>query len=257
VCTLTWTHAGGSKNPGTPGSTYKLWFNRDELRSRGAEIAPREDVTPSGVRYLAPSDSDAGGTWLAVNEFGVTIALLNGYRESKGPARDEWTSRGLLVRSLADLRGTDAAWSRLSPRALAPFRPAIVVITSPSAPTLVARWDGRDVVIDPLGERQLPLTSSSYEQDAVRASRQALYRESVSDMTPDGARPTPELLAAFQSHVSADGPTPFTPSMAREDAATRSQCFVEVEAETIRLSYAPGAPHDTEYESVLSLARGR
>lgn len=247
MCTLTWTHRVEAS-----GRSYRLWFNRDELRSRGPEVPPREEVTDGGVRYIAPADSDAGGTWLAVNEFGVTVALLNGYRDSKGPPRETWTSRGHLVRELAGVRDAHDVWPMLSPRALAPYRPAVVVVVTPHAPTLLARWDGLDVSVDTRAERQLPVTSSSYEQDAVQRFRRELYRGMVGE---NATLPDPEVLRAFQRHVEPDGPTAFTPSMARPDASTRSQCFIDVGPDSIALSYAPGAPHETRYDPPVTLPR--
>ncbi|MEM1449274.1 MAG: NRDE family protein [Planctomycetota bacterium] len=260
MCTLTWTHrlaavdeSTAESTAGGTGSSYQLWFNRDELRTRGDEVPPAVETTPSGVRYIAPADSDAGGTWLAVNEAGVTVALLNGYRDSKGPPRESWTSRGHLVRSMADVTGPDEAWTRLTPARMAEYRPAIVVVVAPDAPTLIARWDGLDLAMDPIGERQLPVTSSSYEQDAVQRARRRLYRAIVSNGDP--GPPSPELLAAYQSHVGEGGPDAFTPSMSRPDAATRSQCHVAVDGSAVRLSYAPGPPHETAHGEPLSIER--
>ena len=97
MCTLTFT--GTALDPGISANAlregeagYTLLFNRDELRTRGPEIAPSETRTDSGVRYVAPTDSDAGGTWIAANEHGVSVALLNGV-ESRGSERGG-TSRG-------------------------------------------------------------------------------------------------------------------------------------------------------------------
>ncbi|MEM9801884.1 MAG: NRDE family protein [Planctomycetota bacterium] len=247
MCTLTWTHRveGGA-------SSYRLWFNRDELRTRGPEVPPREAEAGSGVRYLSPADSDAGGTWIAVNEHGVTVALLNGYRETRGPTPPEWRSRGLLVRDLADLTSAEAAWGRLAPRDLAPYRPSVVAVVDPSGRALLARWDGLDLAIDPVAERQLPIVSSSYEQDEVQRSRRALYDDLVGRSE---SPPPPERLERYQSHVGVDGPSAFTPSMSRPDAATRSQCLVEVTPSSVSIAYAAGAPHETQREPPVTLDR--
>ncbi len=266
MCTLTWTtrakaHTAGS--PASPGATehdgYALWFNRDERLTRAPEIAPRLQVTKEGVRYLAPEDSEAGGTWISTNEHGLTVALLNGYTVSRGPARTGYESRGALVRNLAGLRRPQEALGHLTDDALKPYRPAVVFIKGAGEPALVARWDGRQVVLDAQAERQLPLTSSSYEQDDVSQERRAIYERLVLAGDPgDPLAPDPERLEAFQRFVDPEaGPTAFTPTMQREDAGTRSQCFITVSAEATRLMYRPGPPHSTDVSTTLELARVR
>lgn len=255
MCTLTWT----SLRPGSGSEAgYQLWFNRDERLTRAPERPPSLQVAENGVRYIAPEDSEAGGTWITTNEHGVTIALLNGYLESRGPERPSYTSRGVLVRGLAGIRDPKEAFDPLSPMRLRDFQPAVVFVKAPSAPALIARWDGLTVAIDVTGERQLPLTSSGYEQDEVQQARRKLYREVVLDANPGGdpLRPDAARLAAFQSYVDpSEGPNPFTPSMLHPLAATRSQCAITVSERSVGFAYRPGPPHTTEVSVQLELPR--
>ena len=260
MCTLTWTNRLPGQEPSdeVDGPGYALWFNRDELLTRGPEIPPRIQTSPEGMRYIAPEDSEAGGTWIAVNEHGLTVALLNGYIVSRGPALERYESRGTLVRLLATLERPLEYLAMLSPRELALYRPAVVVLKAPGEPALVARWDGLTVAIDVSGERQLPLTSSSFEQDEVQLSRRALYASLVlgDDESQRAAAPDPERLAAFQSHVDPEhGPTAFTPTMLRSDAGTRSQCHITVTETNVHFEYRPGPPHATEVSVALDLPR--
>ncbi|MGD2019088.1 MAG: NRDE family protein [Planctomycetota bacterium] len=276
MCTLTWTHraAGwtgwtdrqGPKRgaSGAPPDGYRLWFNRDELRTRGPEVPPRIESPAGGVRYIAPADSDAGGTWLAVNELGITVALLNGYRDSRGPERARWTSRGHLVRELASMGGVRHAWRRLTPTRLREFRPLVVAVVAPDRPALLVRWDGLDVTFDARGHRQLPVVSSSYAQSEVQVRRRALYEglvDAEADHGRGGARcpgaPRPETLEAFHRSTPEGGPDAYSPSMARPEAATRSQCRVEVAGDEVLLHYAPGPPHETAHEPPVRLPRRR
>jgi len=243
MCTLTWLHTADG---------YRLWFNRDELLSRGPELPPAVAETPDG-RYIAPADSDQGGTWIAVNDRGVTVALLNGYRESRGPGREAYTSRGHLVRALATLRSPHQFWRALSPQRLAEFRPLVLAFVAPEAPALLARWDGLDLVIDPRGEQALPVASSSFRQDEVQRARRALYQNLVEGA--GGA--SVERLEAFQRHVGPHGPDAYSPSMRRPDAATRSQCQVSVDKREVRFVHVPGPPHATEPRPAVVLARRR
>ena len=63
MCTVTWHFI----NDG-----YELFFNRDELRTR-AVAEPPTKATTRGVDYLAPTDPDAGGTWMALSRRGITV----------------------------------------------------------------------------------------------------------------------------------------------------------------------------------------
>src|ERR1041384_8245608 len=73
VCTVSWVHQPGG---------YHLLCNRDEKRTRGAAFAPQV-LERGGVRYIAPIDSECGGTWLSANEFGLSVCLLNGAADAE------------------------------------------------------------------------------------------------------------------------------------------------------------------------------
>ncbi|PWT90672.1 MAG: hypothetical protein C5B56_05030, partial [Proteobacteria bacterium] len=68
MCTVSWVHQPDG---------YHLLCNRDEKRTRGVASGPRLQRC-GGVNYLAPMDPDFGGTWIATNEFGISLCLLNG-----------------------------------------------------------------------------------------------------------------------------------------------------------------------------------
>ena len=96
MCTASWlTRPGG----------YELFFNRDERRSRARGLPPRESAL-RGVRYLAPIDLACGGSWIASNELGVTLCLLNRYPDPHPPDAPT-SSRGLIVLGMADAAGAE------------------------------------------------------------------------------------------------------------------------------------------------------
>jgi hypothetical protein len=225
MCTVSWAQQPGG---------YHLLCNRDEKRTRAAALAPRV-VEVGGVRYIAPIDPDGRGTWLAVNEYGVSVCLLNGQSgvESAGPRR----SRGLLMRELAwaPSAGECALWTRHLD--LRPFSPFSLLILEPRRSAIVAQWDGRELLVDPAGDARMPLTSSSYDAEGVRRSRVMDFARRV-----DPARPVdPALLYWF--HAS-HGTTPdaYSTCMHREDAETVSFSWVVVTRDAIRFLYSPGAP---------------
>ena len=81
MCTVSWTREPDG---------YHLLANRDEKRTRAIAQPPRVR-RHFGVRYLAPTDTDHGGTWIAVNEYGIAACLLNRPGLTRGVQ-----SRGLL-----------------------------------------------------------------------------------------------------------------------------------------------------------------
>ena len=83
--------------------------NRDEFFSRPAS-APR--LLDDEAKIFGGRDEVAGGTWLAVNHFGVVAALLN--RRSDRQADPERRSRGLLCLSMLRMPTAAQACAGLS-----------------------------------------------------------------------------------------------------------------------------------------------
>ncbi len=54
---------------------FLVTMNRDEARSRGSEVSPKHHQPANTPDWLAPLDSDTGGTWMGVNEFGTVDFL--------------------------------------------------------------------------------------------------------------------------------------------------------------------------------------
>jgi len=225
MCTVSWVHQPDG---------YHLLCNRDEKRTRGTAFAPRVGVR-GGVSYIAPVDSDSGGTWLSANEYGVSLCLLNGSPglEARGPQR----SRGLLLRELAwaPSAGECALWLRHLD--LSPFARFSLVILEPRRSAILAHWDGTELTVDPAGDSHMPLTSSSYDPDGVRCSRLNEFARRVgrSDCFD------PALLYWFHSSHGAS-PDAYSTCMHRPDAETVSFSWVVVTRDAIRFLYSPGAP---------------
>ncbi len=75
---------------------YILTSNRDEWSGRKTALAPAP-CDHNGAKLYYPKDQEAGGTWMACNEKGQTLCLLNGAfgpHERKLPYR---LSRGVML----------------------------------------------------------------------------------------------------------------------------------------------------------------
>jgi hypothetical protein len=216
MCTLTWraVEDGG----------YDLFFNRDERHSRAPELEPRGQKTSTGVAYVAPADGDHGGTWITLNEHGLTVCLLNDY--PRGVAEAGRMSRGALpLICAACARAADAAAVLKSLGNLADYAPFHLVAIDAGARGVHLRWDGRR-----LETQEAPgfLTSSSFEPARVQARRAADYGLLVN--------PDSDALRAFHHrHDSSAGAE--SVCMRRADACTRSVCEVRVRTESRTLVY--------------------
>lgn len=98
-----------------PDARLVVAANRDEVRSRPS-APPLVWTAPSGLRFVAPKDLRAGGTWLGLNEQGVFVAITNrsigggpswiGERRSRG----ELVLDALAAPSAEEALDVAAAW---------------------------------------------------------------------------------------------------------------------------------------------------
>ncbi|MBD0399834.1 NRDE family protein [Flammeovirga sp. EKP202] len=77
-------------------SSYIFTSNRDERKSRTSAFAPTIHKE-NGVKFLAPIDGEALGTWLGATEQGRVVCLLNGEFEIHIPTPPYKHSRGKVV----------------------------------------------------------------------------------------------------------------------------------------------------------------
>ena len=225
MCTVSWVHQPDG---------YHLLCNRDEKLTRGRALAPRLQEE-FGVRYVAPADADFGGTWIAVNEFGVALCLVNG--EAAFRAARPLRSRGLLIRELIWARSVDDCAFLLGQLDLTLFAPFKLVLLEPGRSATLAGWDGACTAIASDGDSQIPLTSSSYDDAGVRRFRQDDFARRVGTRRPID----PALLYWFHAN-HASSPDAYAACMHRDDAETVSFSWIVVTREEIRFLYSPAAP---------------
>lgn len=225
MCTVSWSRTRDG---------YELFFNRDELNTRAPEQPPALAAL-EGMHFLAPRDGDHGGTWLLVNEWGVTICLLNDYACAWRPATDvPRYSRGHLVLACAgatDHAGVFAAVSRAPLSRTPAFH--LVVLTPDEGP-LVLHWNGTQLARVASPRFGPVFTSSSYATAEVVALRTLRFGSFV--RTP-AAPHVDELAAYHHQHVRGGGA--HSVLMRRTDAATRSIIHVSVGSGSAILHYTP------------------
>jgi len=237
MCTASWL-------PGTDG--YFLCFNRDESRSRlpGRPPAP---WTVNGLQVVAPSDGNHGGTWIGVNEAGLTVAVANRYQVTRPPLPADRISRGLLVMELLGQSSLGDLERALSDRQLEPYEPFTIVGLEHGAPAHLWGWDGYALAAWRQEEPGLLLASSAADQEAAASARRNTFAQAAAAGPLD-----PKALAAIHaSHRPARGP--LSVCMHREDASTVSFTMVTAVPGRISLAHANGPPCITPLAPPLSL----
>ena len=221
MCTLTWKHEEADGG-------YHVFFNRDERKTRLPEFGPSV-IEENGVRMIAPRDADHGGTWLVVNDRGVTFALLNHYDlSSKRPAPERPLSRGRLPLQLGSEEGAS-----LESMTLDRYRPFHLVRVAPGEATRHWIWDGSSLHASRLSENDRPLTTSSFDSGRAIALRDQAFK----DLGPD---PDVKALMAFHHGGSVHGAA-YGVLMKRDDAQTMSISHIHVTPEEIMVHYEPQA----------------
>ena len=206
MCTLTWRNKDG----------LEVFFNRDELKTRSRAEPPRMHRAGNGTRYLAPIDPDAGGTWLLANEHGLIICLLNRWHEESG--LDFHKSRGAIVTELATC-STLADVEESLPNNCSGAKPFDLISFSKNGLAGFA-WSGK--VLDKF-QPQIPLTSSSFRFQEVKAAREKAFQES------------PNLEHFQNPQITAC--SAYTVRMNRPDAQTWSRSQLKVTASEIAWDY--------------------
>ncbi len=238
MCTLTWTRRPNG---------YALLMNRDERLTRLPALPPREGG--EGVRWIAPADGDFGGTWIAANERGVTIGLLNG-PAGKAPPADILRSRGLLVRDLAGVESVESLLQSLGTLDLSPYRAFRMFGISADEPLVLAEWDGAALTIDRTAESRRPIVSSALRETEVEKRRRETYARLVGE---EASPPIERLEEYHRSHLPERGT--MSVCMHRDDAATRSLTRVIVCAEEVTMIDHAGSPCTPSPVSHAALVR--
>jgi uncharacterized protein with NRDE domain len=241
MCTVTWLHEPGG---------YHVLFNRDEKVARAAARPPERRLC-GRVRFLAPIDGRAGGSWLAVNERGLALGLLNHY-PAESEAKTGKISRGLLVTSLMDAGDATAVERALRGLDLAEYSPFLMIAVDARPGPACFTWDGTDFAARQLTDADRPLTTSSYRSKAVVAARRATFERMVAE---EGAVSVP-LLTRYHASRNPKGDA-FSVFMKRTDAETVSFSRVYVTSAGIRFFYAPRPRRAAEFPdaSVYTLTR--
>ena len=220
----------------TGDDAYLMAMNRDEKIARGAGLPPKFHEF-DGTRAIYPSDGD-GGTWLATNEYGIALALLN-WNDIAPHGRDaKRRSRGQVIPALIDSRSLSdlhEVFGASNFRGMMPFR---LVGVFPSEQEIWEwRWDSTQLEVLVHAWESRHWFSSSLSDERAERLRGAACRTARHE---SDACSVPWLRRLQASH--AGGPGPFSLCVHREDVRTLSYTEVMVKSGSIRMCHFLGSP---------------
>ncbi len=226
---------------------YLAAMNRDELLSRPAAM-PDLSIRFGETSFVAPQEA-TGGTWIACNERGDLLALLNWNLRSQRKNPATLTSRGSIIPRLFELVDTTFLENKIGTLGLesyAPFR--LVGISLSERAIREVRWDGASLdKLDFPWSRRHWFSSSASDERATE--RRGTTCEHAAQLWPTG---TSWLRRLHRSHNPSAGP--YSICVHRLDAATVSYTEVHVDQKQATMNYLLGHPcQKEEFDSHATL----
>lgn len=215
-------------------SGFHLLMNRDEQRSRPRAHPPRLHSCGK-LRGVYPSEP-GGGTWIGVNEAGITAALINWY--SMPQPRSTAFSRGLIIPTLLSAGDTAEAASFLRALPLqfmAPFR--LLLIDTGSRSVSGFSMAGGILTGTHLSWEPIHWYSSGHDESGAEKTRAQAFLEARND-TDAGSLAW--LRRIHSSHEPERGP--YSLCMHRNDAVTVSFTEVTLAKRNATMVYLDGPP---------------
>jgi hypothetical protein len=209
------------------GYAVRLMVNRDERRLRPAALPPAVQAAGGG-RAIWPTDPVGGGTWVAVTDRGLVLALLNTDGHRTGP---DTPSRGTIIPTLAaaaSVADAVARWQALDTTVFAPFR---LVVASGHEIAVMARGC-TEPAIAPAGRAHV-FSSSSLGDDRVEGPRRGLLAQLLRTAADPWMAQT-----RFHQHAWPDR-RDLSVMMSRADAHTVSCAEVILSTSAAVMNYRP------------------
>jgi len=278
MCTVSWLLA----NDG-----YQVFFNRDEQKGRALAYSPKY-FNDLGIKYLMPVDPVGGGSWIAMNQAGLSICLLNYYQQK--PAGKDLISRGLLVKSLVSntsLTKIRYALNKLPLQHYAAFTLLVFPshLTAQTGDVYAVRWDGHELTtvtaVSPMVSSSVALTEvTNYREDhhnSILLQHQVLFsgkgcndeletkespdvpaldyvEENIIELTNQRRIEDKNSLALTRFHASHDPmPSYLSVCMHRDDAHTVSFTHLIATRKQLKMNYVCGCPCSSKQHQSYAL----
>ena len=214
---------------------YALGMNRDEQLSRVTGLPPSKNMI-NGCSVLAPSEP-GGGSWIALNDAGVTFALINWYSMT-ARVNGETVSRGQVVNAACVANTPELAGAALKQLPLQRMNPFRLIGVFPATNEIAEwRWDFKTLVRRKHQWEDQQWISYGFNEPAAQRVRNRTFRAALKQKS---AGSLGWLRRLHRSHSPQAGP--FSTCMHRGDAATVSYTEVTVSPNGALMSYHAGSP---------------
>jgi hypothetical protein len=225
-------------------------MNRDEKIARGT-VSPPEIHEFEGARAIYPNDGN-GGTWIAVNEYGIALALLNWNGVAPSGKTAKTRSRGLVIPTLIDSRSLSdlhEVFSVSNFKGMLPFR---LIGVFPSERKIGEwRWDSGQTRFALHQWEPRHWFSSSLSDNQAENLRGIACRNAWNQADAGSG---PWLRRLHTSHNDASGP--FSLCVHRPEVRTLSYSEIECTPTTLRIKHFPGSPCLALEDATVNVERG-
>jgi len=227
MCTLTFVPTA---------SGYLAGMNRDELLTRPAALPP-EIREREGTTIVYPRES-SGGTWIACNNRGNLLAVLNWNEIDITSLGEKRRTRGLVIPHLIAEEhsfSTGSCLKRLTLDGVFPFR--LIGVFQNERKIIEWRWDGTGIQRLGWAWARKHWFSSSLSDTCAAAERGRVCEVAALD---PAAVTAAWLRSLHRSHDPEPGP--YSVCVHRQDASTVSYTEVHCGRSSITMRYLSGSP---------------
>ena len=217
---------------------YCLGMNRDEKLIRPAGVPPKRQMM-NGRAVISPSEP-GGGTWIAVNDHGATLALINWYSIT-ARVGGKAVSRGEVINSTSSAISPEVAAAALDGLPLNRINPFRLIGIYPANGEIVEwRWNLKQLVRKNHRWKSQQWISSGFDEPTAQRVRGKTFQQAQRQRS---AGSLDWLRRLHRSHSPQSGP--FSTCMHRADAATVSYTEVTVSSCEAVMRYHANAPCKT------------
>ncbi len=219
-------------------SYYFLSMNRDEARTRTSALPPHTSYSGKTL-YIRPLDGEKGGTWIGVNQQGLSMCVMNWYGAQQPDGDSNYfISRGWIIPNLmdsVDLNDCDKQLHQLVNQKIRPFR--LLAVQPDPIQVKEWYWDMNQLQTKALPAKQSIWTSSGWEPEHVHRVRKRVFEnfwKAQDEVTFD------KIKALHATQLPEPGPLAI--SMSHPKAMSVSNTIIEVAGEKAAMHYLDGFP---------------